>query len=215
MSPIFSSGANTAERVPTTTRASPFRTRHHSRARSTSLSAECKTATPSNRAPASPAPRANTLRFSRCRSHRRATAHRTRQVQTARASLSARSLAPHSIHARAVYTPHQMDPPPDQSAPPNFPATRRATSVQRKLASPAPASEVAAEAAAHAPSPAIPARALLCASSARSASLRYLFPLSFPLLFLPSIFQPRHLRPSKRSRAASFGFFPARFPEFQ
>src|SRR5260370_206596 len=51
MSPIFSSGANTADRVPTTTRASPFRTRHHSRARSTSLSAECSTATPSNRAP--------------------------------------------------------------------------------------------------------------------------------------------------------------------
>src|SRR5437899_2303804 len=51
MSPRFSSGANTADRVPTTTRASPFRTRHHSRARSTSLSAECSTATPSKRAP--------------------------------------------------------------------------------------------------------------------------------------------------------------------
>src|SRR2546427_679812 len=51
ISPTFSSGANTAERVPTTTRASPFRTRHHSRARSTSLSAECSTATPSKRAP--------------------------------------------------------------------------------------------------------------------------------------------------------------------
>ena len=34
--PRFSSGAKTAERVPTTTRASPWRTRHHSRARSIS-----------------------------------------------------------------------------------------------------------------------------------------------------------------------------------
>src|SRR5437660_1743960 len=49
--PRLRSGAKTAERVPTTTRASPWRTRHHSRARSTSLSAEWRTATPSKRAP--------------------------------------------------------------------------------------------------------------------------------------------------------------------
>ena len=54
ISPTSLSGAKIAERVPTTTRASPFRTRHHSRARATSLSAECSTATPSNRAPNQP-----------------------------------------------------------------------------------------------------------------------------------------------------------------
>src|SRR5207253_4913458 len=51
ISPTFSSGAKIADRVPTTTRASPIRTRHHSRARSASLIAECNTATPSKRAP--------------------------------------------------------------------------------------------------------------------------------------------------------------------
>src|SRR2546429_3477542 len=43
--------------------------------------------------------------------------------------------------------PYQRDPPPDQSPPPNSPAFHRAASVQRTLASPAPASKAAAKAA--------------------------------------------------------------------
>src|ERR1700674_5605355 len=181
MSPTFSSGANTDERVPTTTRASPFRTRHHSRARSTSLSAECKTATPSNRAP-------NHDRH--CRSLHGATARQIRPIQTVLEFLSARAPAPHSMHEPEAYTPHRTDLPPDQSAPPNSRASRRAASARSPLGSPAPASRGAAEAAARAPSPAIPARVLLYASSARSASPRCLFPLLFPPLLFPPLFFP-------------------------
>src|SRR5260370_11934505 len=126
--------------------------------------------------------------------------------------------APHSIHAPAASTPRQTDPPPDQSAPPNSPASRRAASARSPLASPAPASEVVTTAVAGAPLRAVRGFFLLRVSSARGvhpdpvgASLRY------PFLFLPSpsILQPPHRRLSTRSPAASFVFFPARFPEFQ
>src|SRR5260370_24427115 len=104
-----------------------------------------------------------------------------------------------------------MDPPPDQSALPSSPESRRAASPRSPGASPAPASRVAAEGAARALSPTIPERVLLCASSSRFASLRYLL-LRFSS---PAIPRQPHRRPSTRSLAASFGFFPAWSPEFQ
>src|SRR6266849_810324 len=120
-----------------------------------------------------------------------------------------RSPAPHSIHAPAASTPRPSDPPPEQSAPPSSPASPPAASARLPLASPAPASKVAPEGAARAPSRAVRGffllrvsfahsacpersrrtsqrylslRILLCASSAFSASLRYLFLSLFLLL---------------------------------
>src|SRR5260370_10134628 len=104
-----------------------------------------------------------------------------------------------------------MDPPPDQSAVPSSPDSPRPASARPPSACPAPASRVAAEGAARALSPTIPERVLLCASSSRFASLRYLL-LRFSS---PAIPRQPHRRPSTRSLAASFGFFPAWSPEFQ
>src|SRR6266852_3955509 len=102
-----------------------------------------------------------------------------------------------------------MDPPPDQSLLPSSPAPPRAASARSSRASPAPVSKVAPEGAARAPSRAVRGffllrvssarsafpersrrasqrylslRILLCASSADSASLRYLFLSLFLLL---------------------------------
>src|SRR6267143_313730 len=196
ISPTFSSGANTAERVQTTpgTAAQSI----------VSTQSPAPARVPFFLAPASPAPRANKLRFSRSRSRRGATGRRIRPIQIARVSFSARSPAPHSIHAQEARVPHQTDPPPDQSPPPNSPAFHRAASVQRTLVSPAPASKAAAKTAAPAPSPAVLAlflpcafcvhlasqrclflRLLLCDSSAHSASLRCCFLSSPPILRPP------------------------------
>src|SRR5260370_35082973 len=119
--------------------------------------------------------------------------------------------APHSIHAPAASTPRQTDPPPDQSAPPNSPASRRAASARSPLASPAPASEVVTTAVARAPLRAVRGLLLLRVSSARGVhpapvgpSLRYRF-LSLPS---PSLLHPPHLRLSPPPPSAPSPFSP-------